>query len=72
VSGSYQYTPLLTFTIANNWNLNDGSGYVNLTAAYSVSGNATVTAGAFIRYGDKLSEYWYYPNSYYLEGQLFF
>jgi hypothetical protein len=72
VSGSYQYTPLLTFTIANNWNLNDGSGYVNLTAAYSVSGNATVTAGTFIRYGDKLSEYWYYPNSYYLEGQLFF
>jgi len=72
VSGSYQYTPLLTFTLANNWNLNDGSGYVNLTAAYSLSDNATVTAGGFLRYGSQFTEYWYYPDSYYLEAQLFF
>ncbi len=72
ISGSYQYTPLLAFTLANNWNLNDGSGYVNLNAAYSVSDNATVTAGAFLRYGNQFTEYWYYPDSYYLEAQLFF
>lgn len=72
VSGSYQLTALLTLTIANNSNLNDGSGYLNITGAYSLSDNATLTLGALDSYGSRFGEYWYYPSSYYLHGQVFF
>ncbi len=72
VSGSYQITPLFTATVSDNENLNDGSGYLNIIGVYSLSDNATLTIGGLKSYGATLSEYWYYPSSYYLEGQLFF
>ena len=72
LSASYQITPLLTLTGAENMNLNDGSGFSSLSGAYSLSDNSTLTFGALISYGSKFSEYWYYPTSVYLQGQLFF
>jgi len=72
MSGSYQITPLFTLTLADNANLNDGSGYLSISGNYSVSDNGALTAGIFQSYGSFLSEYWYYPRAYYLEGQFFF
>ncbi len=72
VSGSYQITPLFTLTLAENANLNDDSGYLLLSGNYSVSDNGTLTLGIFQTYGNFLSEYWYYPKAYYLQGQYFF
>ena len=69
---SYQITPLFTVTLSNNLNLNDKSGYFNPLAAYSLSDNATLNLGALISYGKELTEYWYYPGSIYLQGELFF
>ncbi len=72
LSASYQVTALLTVTGAENMNLNDGSGFSNVSGAYSLSDNSTLTLGALISYGNKFSEYWYYPTSIYVQGQWFF
>ena len=72
ISASYQITPLLTVTAAQNMNLNDGSGFSNISGSYSLSDNSTLDLGALISYGSRFSEYWYYPSSVYLQGQLFF
>ncbi len=72
LSASYQITPLFTATAAENMNLNDGSGFANLSGAYSLSDNSTMTLGALISYGSNFSEYWYYPSSFYIQGQVFF
>ena len=72
VSGSYQLNSLLTLAFAENANLNDGSGYLLLSGNYSFSDNGTLTLGIFQSYGSFLSEYWYYPKAYYLQGQFFF
>lgn len=72
VSGTYQLTPLLSVTLAENSNLNDGSGFAMLGGSYSLSNNATLDFGSLITFGKKYTEYWYYPTSYYLQGQYFF
>ncbi len=72
VSASYQMTALLTATVSNNSNLNDGSGYLNISGVYSLSDNSSITAGGLISYGNRYTEYWYYPTSYYLEAEMFF
>lgn len=72
VSGTYQLTPLLSLTLAENSNLNDGSGFAMVGGTYSLSNNATLDLGSLITYGNKYTEYWYYPTSYYLQCQYFF
>ncbi len=72
LSGSFQLTPLLTLTAADNANLNDGSGYILFSGNYSLSDNGTLTLGIFQSYGNTFTEYWYYPKAYYLQGQFFF
>ncbi len=72
ISGSYQLTPLFTVTLSNNSNLNDGSGYFNITSAYSLSDNASLTLGGLRSYGSSFTEYWYYPTSFYLQAEMFF
>lgn len=72
ISGSFQVTPLFTATVAENANLNDGSGFFNLSGSYSLSDNSTLNMGALLSYGRRFSEYWYYPSSLYLQGQWFF
>ncbi len=69
---SYQITALLTATVSNNSNLNDGSGYLNLNGTFSLSDNSSLSAGGLVSYGNRFSEYWYYPTSYYIEAELFF
>jgi hypothetical protein len=71
-SANYQLTPLLTVTLSNNLNLNDGSGYFNAGGTYSITGNSTIMMGVLTTYGEKLTEYWYYPTSYYLQCEFFF
>ncbi len=69
---TYQLTPLLTGTLSNNINFNDGSGYTGLQTSYSVTGDFYVNFGVQLTYGTEFSEYWYYPNSFYLQGEYYF
>jgi hypothetical protein len=69
---SYQLTSLFTFSVTNNSNLNDGSGYLSFVGTYSLSDNSTAAAGVLTTYGNKFTEYSYYPTSFYLQGQFFF
>jgi hypothetical protein len=69
---SYQLTPLFTVTLSNNLNLNDGSGYLSIGGTYSITDNATATARLLTTYGNKFTEYWYYPTSFYLQAEIFF
>jgi hypothetical protein len=69
---SYQLTPLITVSLTNNSNLNDGSGYVTILGTYSISDNSSATAGVLTTYGNKFTEYSYYPTSFYLQGEFFF
>jgi len=72
VSGSYQLTPLTTVSISANSNFNDGSGYLSGTVAYSAGNNTSLTIGTLYTYGGTLSEYWYYPQAYYLKLESYF
>jgi len=65
---TYQVSPLLILNLANNANLNDGSGFILCSLAYSASDNLYLNVGSQFTYGDKSSEYWYYPPSIF--GQL--
>lgn len=69
---TYQYHPLLTFSLSNNTNLNDGSGYIGITANYSLTEDIYLNAGSQILYGDDFTEYWYYSKSFYLQGEFYF
>jgi len=72
VSGSYQLTPLVTVMLSSISNFNDGSGYLAGTVAYSASNNTTFTLGSLFTYGSQESEYWYYPQAYYLKFDTYF
>lgn len=69
---SYLVTPLLTASLSDNHNFDDGSGFIGISANYSLSDNTYVNAGAQITYGGKFSEYWYYPKSVYLQAEYYF
>ncbi len=72
MSTNYLLTPLITGTLSNNTDINDGSGFVNLSCSYSTSGNSSLLFGGLITYGKKFTEYWYYQNSVYMQVQIFF
>lgn len=72
VSSNYLFTPLITGTISNNIDINDGSGFVSLSCSYSLTENSNLSLGSLITYGKEFTEYWYYQNSVYLETELFF
>lgn len=69
---TYQYNPLLTFAASNISNLNDRSGYFGITGSYSVTENFYTSLGVQLTYGNDYTEYWYYPNSIYLQGEFYF
>lgn len=69
---SYQLTPLLTISISNNTNINDGSGFTGGICNYSLTENIYLNFGLQAAYGSNNSEYWYYPNSVYLQGEYYF
>lgn len=72
VSAMYQATPLFLITVSNNINLNDKSGFVGLIGNYSVTSDFYMNIGAQIFYGSNLTEYWYFPDSYYLQAEYYF
>ena len=69
---NYQLTPLLTITFSDNTNINDGSGFIAGTGNYSLTENFYLDFGLQLTYGSTNSEYRYYPNSVYLEGEFYF
>ncbi len=72
ISGSYQLTPLITLMLASNSNFNDGSGYLAGTVSYSASDNTSLAFGTLYAYGRTFTEYWYYPQAYYLKLETYF
>ncbi|MBU2491488.1 MAG: hypothetical protein KJ571_02615 [Bacteroidetes bacterium] len=68
----FQYHPLITFTLSNNTNLNDGSGYLSILANYSLTENIYINVGTQILYGNDFTEYWYYSKSFYAQGEYYF
>lgn len=69
---TYQFNPLLMLMISNVTNLNDKSGYIGVTGNYSVTENFYLNLGIQTTYGQMLTEYWYYPHSFYLQGEYYF
>jgi len=69
---SYEVTPLLTFTFLNINNLEDSSGFIYLSGNYSLTENNYLNAGVQLFYGKIFSEYWYYPNSLFLQWEYYF
>ncbi len=72
ISGTYQFSPLLSFGLSNIFNLNDGSGLTALTANYSIITDMYVNVGSQITYGTEFSEYWYYGSSFYIQLEYYF
>lgn len=72
VSTMYQLTPLLNVTFSNNLNLNDYSGFIGIIGNYSVTSDIFLNLGTQLFYGDEFTEYWYFPNSIYLQGEFYF
>ena len=72
LSGSYQATSLITVTLASISNFSDGSGYLAGTINYSASDNASIALGSLYTFGKTLTEYWYYPQAYYLKLETYF
>lgn len=72
LSASYQMNPLLNSMFSYNGNLDDHSGFVTLTATYSLKSNLDLGLGAQLTFGSEFSEYWYYGNSLYLQGTFYF
>ena len=69
---SYQYHPLLNLSISQNQNINDLSFFTSLTANYSASENIYLNVSYLYFKGNELTEYWYYPNSVYLQAEYYF
>ncbi|MFC2084483.1 hypothetical protein ACFLS9_05455 [Bacteroidota bacterium] len=69
---TYQFNPLLYLMISEFSNLNDGSGFISILGNYSVTADFYLSLGFQYSFGSNLSEYWYYPNSIYLQGEYYF
>jgi hypothetical protein len=69
---NYQITPLLTGTLMNLSNLNDYSGFSGIFGTYSITANFYLGMGFQLSYGENFTEYWYYPNSVYLQIEYYF
>jgi len=72
ISSNYLFTPLITGTFSNNTDINDGSGFVNVSCSWSLTENSNLIFGGLITYGKEFTEYWYYQNSLYIQSELFF
>jgi len=72
LQSTYQIHPLLSTGISLSSNLNDGSGFFNGSATYSLTENFYVSLGALLPFGSTFDEYAYYPVSIYLKGEFYF
>ncbi|MFC2133465.1 hypothetical protein ACFLR4_04995 [Bacteroidota bacterium] len=71
-SAMYQLTPLINVTLSNNINLNDSSGFISIIGNYSITSDIFLNLGTQLFYGDEFTEYWYYPNSFYFQAEIYF
>ncbi len=67
-----QLHPLVNTSLGYNANLVDGSGFVFAALTYSVKENTELGVGGQLFYGSDFSEYWFYPNSFFLRGEYYF
>ncbi len=72
LSATYQLTALTTVMASSISNFNDGSGYLAGTISYSASDNTSFSVGTLYTYGKTFTEYWYYPQAYYLKLETYF
>ncbi len=72
LGATYQMTPLVTVTLSSVSNFSDGSGYLAGTVSYSASDNTSLALGSLYAYGKTFTEYWYYPQAYYLKLETYF
>ncbi len=72
LSGTYQLTSLVTVMLSSISNFNDGSGYISGTVSYSASDNASLAIGSLYAFGKTFTEYWYYPQAYYIKLETYF
>jgi len=72
VMANYQITPLLIGTLMNLSNLNDNSGFAGLFGNYSITEDFYLGLGFQLSYGEDFTEYWYYPNSVYMQFDYYF
>ena len=72
IGGNYLLHPLVNGSFGATANLGDGSGFVMAAATWSSSDDTSLSAGALLPFGASLDEYWYYPSSLYLKGELYF
>lgn len=69
---NYQPAALLNISLSTLNNLDDGSGFIGLTALFNALENLNVGLGGMILYGSRNSEYSLYSNSVYLTCQYFY
>ena len=72
IEGLYLAHPLVTLSLSLTGNLNDGSHLVNGAIAYSAAADFLLYAGCQLSIGEDRDEYWYYPSSVYLKGEIYF
>jgi hypothetical protein len=69
---SWKVGDLTSLSLNNITNLNDQSGFVGGGLSYSASDNINLKANAMFFYGDKMTEYSYYPNAAFLTFEYYF
>lgn len=72
VRGSYLLHPLVSLQAGVMRNINDRSGYAGGSVTVSLTEEASVALGGQYTFGAVSSEYWYYPRSLYVRGDIFF
>ncbi|RMD49992.1 MAG: hypothetical protein D6830_03715 [Ignavibacteria bacterium] len=71
-SGMYQITPLLNSTLMMLNNMNDKSIFSSLTFSYSYTDNLYLNFGGQIFNGEDFTEYWYYPQTAFIQVEYYF
>jgi hypothetical protein len=71
-SASYIFHPFATGTLSSTLNLNDRSWFAGLAITYSIADEISASLGGQIFAGERLSEFWYYPNTLYTKVDLYF
>ena len=69
---TFELTPLFKLSFLSNFNLNDSSGFITLSGNYSLDDDIYLDLGSQISYGEELSEYYFYPNSFYTKIEIYF
>ncbi|MDD8017308.1 MAG: hypothetical protein PHP42_02925 [Bacteroidota bacterium] len=72
VTGSLLVHPLVTTSLMMTANLNDNSQFVAGTISYAATDELALVCGGQVFMGNTYSEYWYYPNSFYIKADIYF